>query len=92
MQKRKLIRVTKRDIELGWAGGSDSCPIARAIKRAKIRVNEWHSLPSKANRFWERQGDIAYGSKHDVQPRSVLKADALRILKPFSFVLKYGGE
>lgn len=89
--KRKLIRVTKQDIELGWSGGSWSCPIARALRRAKLPAEVYidtieyedgslGSLPRRARQFSQKQELFSMFRNN---PNS--KAKALRVLKPFAF-------
>ena len=87
------INVTKKDIREHWNGSCDSCPIHEAMDRnmeGKIEVGgdfinidgRTIKLSGKALKFSTLQAD-----RYCLRKGDDLKKEALRKLKPFSFVL-----
>lgn len=80
---RKLIHVTQEDIDKGVRGSSNSCPIARAIKRETDMVN----FKVLTWALYNYQHEIIC-SFSDKTSSFILEYDLGRRVKPFNFYLK----
>ena len=90
MTKRKLINVTKEDIEFGERGKHCECPIARAVRRA-FRTREPVGVRYEEGIF---VGDIdsEYMWRADATPqlqRFIKRFDTGKPVEPFKAVITF---